>query len=258
MRHQQPATPGFRPIDGNAAVVRKLAGVDDAGKQWALVFDSVLKEDINLPTKVTSEPVASGTPISDHAYDEQAKVTLTVVVSNVCPFDILDGKSLEEREAELGVEFGKHQIGDVLGDFFLEEGKTRSQVALARLDALRRSHMFCGLTLGLMSFQNMVLTNIHCISDEASAEVLQADLEFTQLTVTRVLVSTYPPRKDRAKGAAGKTKKGKAQIKTPTVAEQRQAYYQRLVSGYDGVAFDPGTAKGIAVNRYPLAQGETF
>lgn len=248
MSTYQPNISGYRPVDGNAAVVRKLAGVDDNDKQWALVFDSVLKEDIRLPSKVTSNPVASGSPISDHMYDEQSKVSLTVVVSNVCPFDILDGVSLAQHEAQ----------GDVLGDFFLEDGKTRSQVALARLDALRKSHAFVGLTLGLMSFQNMVLTDIHCVTDVETAEVLQADLEFTQVKVTRVLVSKYPPRSDRAGKNANKTKNKKEHPKQPTVAEQRQAYYQRLVSGYDGVAFDPASAKKIAINRYPLEQGESF
>lgn len=248
--YQQPSVPGYRPTDGNAAVVRKLAGVDDAGSQWALVFDSVIKEDIRLPTKVTSNPVASGSPISDHAYDDQSKVTLTVVVSNVLPFDVLDGRSLAQHEAD--------GSAATLGDFFLEDGRTRSQVALERLDRLRRSHEFCALTLGLMSFQNMILTDIHAVTDETTAEVLQAELEFTQIKVTRVLVSKYPPRTDRAKGGAGKTKKHKEQTKQPTTAELRTAFYQRLVSGADGIAFDPATAKKIAVNRYPLEQGETF
>jgi hypothetical protein len=251
MTNQQPGVAGYRPT----AVVRMMFGDDDQGNRWAFVFDSVLKEDVRMPSKVTSDPVAGGAPISDHMFDEQTKVSLTVVVSNVYPFDLLAGKSVAQHA----------EAGDVLvpsdssrGDHFIEEGRTRSQVALSRLDAIRRAHTLCALTTGLMSFPNMALTDIHYTTDEASAEVLQADLEFTQLRITRLLVTKYPPRKDRAKKSASKTKNKKEQPKGPTVAEQRRAYYQRLVSGADGVSFDPTTAKAVSINRYPLEQGETF
>jgi hypothetical protein len=229
----------------NAAVVRAMSSVADAPVAWALVFDTVTKEEATLETKVTSNPVAEGSPVSDHAYDEQPKLTLTVIMSNVLPYRLNPShKSLKQLEED----------GDVVNSFVVPGNfPTRSQLALAWLDDQRRRHEFCDVQTGLMLYRNMFLTEISYTTDERTAEVLEARLSFVGIRVTRVQVSKYPPRKGKAKKAASKATRRKGEGAAPTVAQQRQAYIERLVSGADGVQFNRDVATKIAYNRYPDA-----
>ncbi len=234
---------------GNAAVVRKMASVNGADSPWAMVFDSVLHVDFTFPTKVTSNPVALGAPVNDHAYDEQIQLKLKVVMSNVAPFNVSQGRSLDQMAAA-GI--------STANDPFIVSGQTRSQAALQYLVNLRAQHDLCDVTLGLLVFNNMFLTEIHGIEDEKTAEVLEADLSFVSLMLTRVQTTSYPPRaKGKTSRSSDKAKKRKVEGQTPSVAQQRQAYVARLTSGADGVKFDQATATKIAKNRYPDPPGQS-
>lgn len=228
----------------NAAVVRTVTYQQD-GADLVLIFDTVLKESFRLATKVTTNPVAHASPISDHATDEQDEVTMTVGVSNVIPFWLdQSGKSIEEHERD----------GDMpTADRFSVAGTTRSQAALAVLARLRRAHVTCDLQLGLMQFKDMFLTEVSGTTDENTAEVLQADLRFVGIRTVKVRVTKYPPRKDdKTKRSANQSKKKKAEGKEPSLAEKRKAYAQRLMAGsVDGIHHDAETANEIAKFRYP-------
>jgi hypothetical protein len=231
----------------SSAVIRKMQSAQGASKAWAVVWDSVLHEDVILPTKVTSDPIASGSPVNDHAYDEQVQLALTVVVSNVPPSNVLNGKSIGQHE----------QDGDVLKDPYIIPGFTRSQAALARLDEIRTAHELCNVQTGLRYFPNMFLTNIRYSTTTGKSEVLEAELSFVGLNLTRVLVKSYPPRKDvkTTKAASLAKKKNAGAGQAPSTAQQRQAFKKRLISGFDGVVFTESQADAIALERYPDEPG---
>lgn len=225
----------------NAAVVRRVYNME-GGDPVAFYFDTVHKENFVLGAKATQNPVAQGSPITDHVYEEPDQLTITVGVSNVVPFWMdQSGKSIEQHEAD----------GDADFDPYYVAGQTRSQVALARLEKLKKDHVLVNVQTGLKLFSSMLLETISGTVEEGTEEVLQADLKFVGIRTVRVRVSKYPPRKDdKTKRGAGQTKKKKTEATKPDPAAAKQAYIQRLMAGdVDGIHHDRTSAEAIAEFR---------
>jgi hypothetical protein len=233
-----------------------MSSVQDADAAWAIVWDSVLNSEVSLPTKVTSNPIATGSPINDHAYDEQVQITMTVIVSNAAPENLLNDQSLDSHDQDGPA---LPQDTDKSGYSYIVPGLTRSQAALSLLDSTRKRHELCDLQMGLGLYRNMFLTNIKYGEDAKRSEVLEAELSFVGINLSSVLVAKYRPlAKGSTSRSASLAKKRKAEGQTPSLAQQRQALKARLMSGSDDVVFDEDTAEKIAYNRYPDPPGQAM
>lgn len=227
----------------STTVIRQITSTVDAATSWAIAFDSVLSEAGRMSTHVTSHPVASGAPVSDHAYDEQPKLTLKAVVSDVLPTRFwagMNGKSQEQLEKD----------GFAPQDPYTKPGQTRSQAALERIEQLRASHELCYIQTGLKLWKDMLCTSVEYETDERTAEVLAFTAEFVGIRIVKTLITKYPPTPK--KGAWKNKDKGKVETKEPSPAQQRQAFVERQVAK----GRDRALAEKVAADRYPDPSGQ--
>lgn len=174
----------------------------------ALTFDAVLEEQHEITMEVTDNPVETGVVVSDHAYMNPKRVTITAGVSDV-------------------------QLVAKADDPYLS-GASRHREAFRLLKELQELREPFDVQTGLALYSNMVCTSIKTVQDKDTANILLFTAELREVIITSTQTVTYPPRvkgstaqqagKKRERGeqqgkqvAAG-TEKSKSVAKTAKVA----------------------------------------
>lgn len=177
---------------------------DDPNGPWFVVFDSTISEDVTLASTVTKHPIASGSPFSDHMYDEPDVLVIKAKVSDVLPWE-------EIKRVQQGLE---------PDDMYWSPDTRRSVAALDRLDRCRKAHEPFDVQTGLRLFQNMVCEKIHYVTDEASGGVLEFEAYLSSVKIVFTQVRAYPPRKDKKTKKAADKATDHGEVHSPTVEDE--------------------------------------
>lgn len=183
------------------AIIRSMGG---------LVFDAVFEETHESELEVTDNPVETGVKISDHAYMNPLRVTISAGVSDT-PLAVLTN------------------------DAFASDAG-RSKRAYEVLTELQRSGEPFSVQTGLKLYENMVCTSIRTSQDKDSANVLLFTAVLREVIIVYTQVVRYPPRKPGAtkRQASAKKDKGEQQGTEVTDKPKKQSLSKKLADAIGG------------------------
>lgn len=165
-----------------------------------IVPSVVISEKHMDATEVTEHPVAIGAPVSDHAYDRPAEVTMELGFAG--------GGSLID-----GVD--TTSIFDV--DTGLSLGTSPAAIYQELLDLRKKKEPFA-VTTGKRQYQNMLIRAIEVLTEKTSENVLMVTLTLRELLITETQkVTTTPAEKMKyPQDTAGVSNTGLKNPITPT------------------------------------------
>lgn len=165
-------------------------------------------------TEVTEHPVAIGAPVSDHAYDRPAEVTMELGFAG--------GGSLID-----GVD--TTSIFDV--DTGLSLGTSPAAIYQELLELRKKKEPFA-VTTGKRQYQNMLIRAIEVLTEKTSENVLMVTLTLRELLITETdKVSTTPAEKMKyPQDTAGVSNTGLKNPITPT----RRDSLMNAIGGFIG------------------------
>jgi hypothetical protein len=146
-------------------------------------FDAVLKTTHNQRVTPTSLPVQTGANIADHAFIQPAILELEIGMSDSMA-QYSTGQSISLNGATV-----QTQPWPALSN-------SKSVGAYQTLVNLQQARTIMLLTTRLMSYPNMLLTNIRVTDDYRSRFGLRASLTFTQIFMAAVSVNAATARGD--------------------------------------------------------------
>lgn len=168
-----------------------------------IVPSVVISEKHMDATEVTEHPVEIGAPVSDHAYDRPAEVTMEIGFAG--------GGSLID-----GID--TTSIFDV--DTGLSLGTSPADVYQQLLELKKKKEPFAVIT-GKRQYQNMLIRAIEVLTDKTSENVLMVTLTLRELLITETQnVSTRSAAKMQyPQDTAGVSNTG---LKNPITPEKKQ------------------------------------
>ena len=134
-----------------------------AGAQ--LVFDAVVEEVHETELKITDNPVETGVAVSDHAYMDPVRITMTVSVSNDMLHDV-PGSTWDEAQ--------------------------RASDAFAELQKLQQSAVPFDVQTGLLLYHNMVVRRLSTPQDKDTSRILLLQAELRQVIFANTRVADVP------------------------------------------------------------------
>lgn len=183
--------------------ILSATGILDKKKIGSLAIDCVVEENITLSTNVTTAPIETGESVTDHAFNEPLKLSVTGVVSDSDPARALQNISNIAKTVKTNP--------SVILSTIKNTYKT-----LPRLEAyetLRQMHLErtpIDVVMGLETYTNMMIENISIARNADSGDALFFTCDMIQLNILdRVATVT----------TGGKVNKGRKQ---GTVASNRQ------------------------------------
>lgn len=178
----------------DVAIIRSLGG---------LVFDATFKEDHEVSSTVTDNPIETGVSVSDHMYQNPTKYTLNAAVSNAA----------------------------VHGEDTFVSNVSRVAEAYKQLRALKDAAEPFDIQTGLTLYNNMVCLSIKVTQDKDTSQVLDFTAELREVIIVSTETVSYTPRKGATKRQAGKvTDKGEQQGQEPK--PQKQSLLKKLTGSF--------------------------
>jgi hypothetical protein len=151
------------------AIIRSVGG---------MVFDATFEETHEAELVVTDNPVETGVNVSDHAFMNPIRLTISAGVS--------DTPMVDHNEMHLN-------------DPFASDGSGRSQRGYELLLALQKKAEPFDVQTGLKLYHNMVCVSIRTMQDKDTAGVFIFTATLREIIIYSTATTTYTPK------AAGKT-----------------------------------------------------
>lgn len=170
-------------------------------------FDATFQETHESVLQVTDNPVETGVVVSDHAFMDPLKVTISAGVSDV-------------------------MLTDNPSDQFASDG-SRSKKAYELLTQLQAAAEPFDVQTGLKLYKNMLCTSIRTSQDKDTANVLVFEACLREVITVETQIVKYPPRKN--KQATAKKQKGEKQGEQVTAVEKKQSLTKKLVDLLGGL-----------------------
>lgn len=123
-------------------------------------FDGFMNVDHSFKTTVTSHPVQTGANISDHAYDEPAEVSMTIIMS--------DTKSDKVAGQFAGISY------------------TRSVAAFNILRELQKQRIPLQVHTRLQTYKNMLITSLSVSDSITTLNGLEASVTMEEILVSNI------------------------------------------------------------------------
>jgi hypothetical protein len=178
-------------VGGTVAILRSVGG---------LVFDATLRESHTSEIEVTSNPIETGSEVSDHMYVKPDKLTISAGVSDT------------PLVANPNDQFS---------------GGRRSQTAFQMLKQLQASGEPFDIQTGLTLYKNMLCKSVRAEQDKDTDQALLFEADFVGVNIVSTQTITYPARSSRS-GQAPK-QKGDQQGKQVTDDNKRQSLLYSLI-----------------------------
>jgi hypothetical protein len=175
-----------------------------------LVFDAVFEETHESDLEVTDNPVETGVKVSDHAYMNPLRLTISAGVSDT-------------------------PLAFFSDDAFASD-TGRSKRAYELLTELQRTAEPFTVQTGLKLYENMVCTSIRTSQDKDSSNVLIFTAVLREVIIVYTKVVQYPPRKAGAtkRQASPKKEKGEQQGTEVTEKPKKQSLGKKLADALGG------------------------
>jgi len=186
-------------------------------------FDAVLSEEHSQAATITTDPVETGFALSDHIYHEPDRLTVEIAVSD----------------------YALHPSTD---DPFASS-TSRSMKAFDLISKVKRAGEPISVVTGLKLYDNMMILNISCRQDAATASALIARVEFEQVTIANTRTVTVPPRKPGkpTRQGAKKVDSGTQTATDPDANKRKSVLLSVLGLGSsDGKAISSGDTSGLS------------
>lgn len=184
-------------------------------------LDGVLVERFSNPIRVTKNPVELGVAVSDHAIIEPRRYNMDAVVSDT---------PLGTASIGVIVDNITNLFGDTTG-----EGLTRSQAAYEDLVSLMRDREPIVVQTGLVTHENMLITNMTAARDKDTSGALFFTMDFEEVIIVETEVvarSESTLRGDTKMGGASPENQGrKLQQEIPEASQSFLAKGLDLISG---------------------------
>jgi hypothetical protein len=146
-----------------------------------IIPDVTIGEHHNDRLAITQNPVADGSPTSDHAYMMPATVTMRLGWTNSNPIaGIVQGIQ--------GLVSGAGGIEGLFSTFT----ESRCRDIYDQMRALQRSRTPFDLTTGKRQYNNMLIAEITVSTDRHSEYALMLELRLQQITVVKIQSTTQP------------------------------------------------------------------
>ncbi|MBC3230759.1 phage baseplate protein [Serratia fonticola] len=180
-----------------------------------IVPSVVISEKHMDATEVTEHPVEIGAPVSDHAYDRPAEVTMEIGFAG--GGSLIDGV---DTTSILDVDTG------------LSLGTSPEAIYQELLDLKKKKEPFA-VTTGKRQYQNMLIRAIEVLTDKTSENVLMVTLTLRELLITETQKVTTTPAENMKypQDTAGVSNTG---LKNPTTPEKRESIFS-AVGGFLGL-----------------------
>ena len=198
------------------------------------VFDGVIGEDHSSETVITTNPVETGVPMSDHAYETGDRLEIEAGVGDVWvgmrdPQN-LSGAVSEGLDSEVLAGDVSRIVDDAKTDVAWLRGEgggdtsTRSQRAYQLLRGLKRSREPFGVQTGLLFYPQMMIERLTAHQDKDTSAVLYFRATLVEVLRFGTETVTFPPRKaGKAKRQASKKADG-GEKKSQAVTETEKAW----------------------------------
>lgn len=177
------------------------AGTNDS----ILVPHAVVSEDHSDTLMITKHPVEVGATISDHAYKEPARVTITCLWSNSPP----SGGLLSQAASAAAAFAGRTRLGTAIGVASaavgtiaggaeiissILSGNAKNQVKeiYAQLLALQESAIMCDVYTGKRSYKDMLLREVAVKTVRETENALAVIISCEQIIVVDTQIISVP------------------------------------------------------------------
>lgn len=176
----------------------------------SIAFDATPKEDHSREAEVTSNPVESGSNMTDHVRQLPNKISIECLVT-----DYPSTSSLARTIPQ----------ATFLGSGKPEEG--RSTLILNKLDELQRTGALVRLDTGIRSYDNLVIKSVRAPRDASLKKALRLSIEFQ--TVRFASSRSVEIKLPLEKGAQKKLSKGAQNTRAATPQELAKSKRSALV-----------------------------
>lgn len=130
----------------------------DTGNE-KLIFDAIFSIQHDTSSNITEHPVQSGASIADHAYEEPARITCDIGMSDVME-SIIPGQ--------------------------FSDNHSRSVSAYAKLRELQNQRLPISIVTKLWSYSNMLVETVSTVEDNKTTYGLRATVTLKQVFVVNV------------------------------------------------------------------------
>jgi hypothetical protein len=182
--------------------ILSATGILDKKKIGSLAIDCVVDENITLSTNVTTAPIETGESVTDHAFNEPLKLSVTGIVSDSDPARALQNLSNIVKTAVTNPK-------DILNTI---KNTYKTLPRLEAYETLRQMHIErtpIDVVMGLETYTNMMIENINIARNADSGDALFFTCDLIQVTLLDRVASLT---------TGGKVNKGRKQ---GTVASNR-------------------------------------
>lgn len=163
------------------------AFLSNARRISMIIPDVVIEEQHSHRMQITQHPVATGTPVSDHAFILPKRVTMRCGFSN-------SNLLASAIDSVSGVIAGTQSIGGALSSTFLEG---RAREVFQQFITLQESAQPFDVTTGKKLYHNMLIGELSVTTDHRSEYALMIDVVLEEVIVVNVGTATSPRQADQ-------------------------------------------------------------